>query len=224
MPGPISSPIIDSFTRADENPLSGAGLWAGLPINSGHGNLQIISNVARGVTAGANNSGYIAAAFAGDQECYLTGLTNSDVRLFTRISSPNTTVPNFYSAQFFVSSNSLIVTKTIAGVVDFTFVNSTMVTLGFPTLASGDRYGFRATGGGSVLLEAFIDFANTGTWTAVWSGTDTTPQAVLQGGGFMGAFLFDSTAPRAFDNFGGAVYGIPVHPFAPVPFMAPGRI
>lgn len=50
--------VTDDFNRADENPLSGGGLWSG-PLRAADGRLKIVSNqVAHATGAGANGTAY----------------------------------------------------------------------------------------------------------------------------------------------------------------------
>ena len=73
MPSP-TTPILDDFNRADENPLSGAGNWGGFwPQPGSPADLKLVSQRVEGIsTSKESNSFWAATTFNEDQECYAT--------------------------------------------------------------------------------------------------------------------------------------------------------
>lgn len=183
MPFP-TTPILDTFTRADENPL--AGIWTG-PMEPGGDSLQLLSNQV--ATIGAVNFGgsYVSALAGADCEAYATIATNDAgnrselyVRGFTDINGLDgycvSRVGSTWSIRRKINTGDAQIGATAT-----------------QAFSSGDSMGIAVYG---TTLEGWYKPA-AGAWTLVLSRSDSTYAA----GGFIGIRMFGTT--YRVDDFGG---------------------
>lgn len=211
-----TSPLLDSFTRADEDPL--AGSWLG-PIFTTDGQLKIVGGVAVGRNTVACAS-YWKNAFPARQEVWVTlrqKWTGNDngLALFVNLTAPNSGSVSGYVFTVYTSTalsqDVLDVYRIDAG--SFTQLGAT-VALGVGGLASGDRY-WLASDGGVLTFYRLV----AGAWTVLASRSDAT-----YGAGFIGIAADNDTLSQ--DDFGGGAIGHAAYqPLAgarPAPF-SPGN-
>jgi hypothetical protein len=190
-----TTPILDNFTRADENPIKQC--FAPNPIWSGDGLCKIVSNQLAPVAASpTNNDAFCSVGFQSSQEIYITvdnvsGLTT--IGLYCRINQANTAgfintdyhidfLPGTSELKFWrdsISPASAQLGATVSGV----------------SLANGDSIGLSCIGS---TIEAWKKPSG-GSWASLGNRTDSN----LTGGGQIGVNInVTTTAPR-FSNFGG---------------------
>lgn len=181
--------LLDSFTRADENPLSGGGNWDG-PMYSGGSELLVTSNQI-GQAGSFANSWWAASTFGPDCEAYMVMSTVSSgggqMVLFVRVQSPGTTGIDGYEL-FDVSGTTRF----------FRIDNEAETQLGADithSFSNGDSLGFEAIGS---TLTAYDKSA--GTWSSYGSRTDATYGSA----GSIGAGI-NSSGPRGDDFSGGTI-------------------
>ena len=190
-------PVLDSFNRANENPLSDAGRWTNGIIGSVENGLNVSSNtlacsLGSTCTAWRNNAQYGADAEAWAKVTTLPGAGNS-IRLYVRLQQPGSTALTGY----------MLRTNQLAG-TDQVFLerwdpNNTLRTLLTMSqeLGVGNTLLVRAQGS---TLEAWrYDGAS---WSRLGAVTDATyPAAGYVGVGIRG------TAGR-LDDFGARTLGV----------------
>lgn len=109
--GPVGLPILDTFTRANENPLSNGGKWTSEHFNTAFG-CQLVSNAATGTTTAAlSASWWNAANFGPNVAVYYTVQTipaaGNYVRLSLRVSSVDSGSESGYMMQWSNDVNGL---------------------------------------------------------------------------------------------------------------------
>ena len=188
MPAP-STPILDSFTRADENPL--AGNWTD-KISTSDGNLQVLSNQLANTAAARGTAWYNSNTFGPDCEAYITIPTLQasvdGIGLFLRVTNPGTASAAGYMC-WYIQSLGFRIWKLTSGT---TF--TPLVGYANPgVLSAGDKIAFSAIG--SSLKVAGL---HSGVWTDYHSVTDSS----FGGAGFIGVIGPADTTWR-IDDFGG---------------------
>lgn len=190
-----TTPILDDFTRADENPL--ARWWSPNPVWNGDALCKIVSNELAPVgTSPANNDCLYSTGFRRDQEIYVTVANVSGINtlgLYVRTNQYNsaTFVNTDYHVDFLpLTSEVKIWRQSISPAAAQLGATITGV-----SISNGDSVGVSAIGS---TIEAWKKPSG-GSWTSLGSRTDSN----LTGGGNLGINLnVSSTAPR-LDSFGG---------------------
>ncbi len=193
MPTP-TSPLLDAFTRPDEDPAGGS--WLN-PIFSGDSGLKVVSNAATG-RAGGGSESYWKNPFPASQEAWctlVTRYTNNDagLSLFLNVQSPGTGSMSCYAAAIYRHSGSGLDLAEIYR-FDSTTPNN-LGTSGTLTVANGDRYWFRNLAGALALYQVIG-----GVWAPILSVTDAT-----YGAGFIAFGCDDATL--VIDDCGGGAVG-----------------
>ncbi len=180
---PINA-VIDSFTRADENPLGSP--WGGI-LTTGEAQLQLLSNQGAGSTADVFNGSVITGPFGPDCEAYMT-LATIDVgnraEVYARVFNDASGIDAYCVSV--VGSTWSIRKKT----------NSSDAALGAnhtQALSAGDSIGIRCIGD---EIQAWYKPSG-GIWTMLFTRNDTTWTAA----GGIGARMFGTT--YRIDDFGG---------------------
>jgi hypothetical protein len=170
MPTPTAS-ILDSFTRANENPLSGGGNWSD-SLNGSHGNLQLVSNAVKTALGGSGTATawWNAANFGPDCEASLKistkpTITAHEVFLFARIQGEGTAT---YDGYFFRMIN-----QSGTDTWEITRVDNgtgTVLASGSQEYSSGDSFAIQCIGS---IISAWYKPA-AGSWTLLGAVRDTT--------------------------------------------------
>lgn len=86
-----TTPVLDTFNRADSNPLSGN--WAG-PLNIGDNQIMLASNQVLASVPAAVSSSWYLATYGPECECYCTIATLASAAeatvVYARVTNPNT--------------------------------------------------------------------------------------------------------------------------------------
>lgn len=178
-----STPIIDAFTRADENPL--AAPWLGQLIST-EDQLQLVSNEAAVITAGTFGGSYTTLC-GPDCEAYATFTTvdaGNRCEVYARVFIDGSGTDAYCVSQVGGTWSLRSVTNSTSAAIGATFVQA---------VASGDSMGIKVSGN---TIEAWYKAA-AGAWTLLATRTDST----WTNAGYLGLRFFDLTY-RA-DNFGG---------------------
>ncbi len=183
-----TTPVLADFNQSDVDPVPPP--WLG-PLISGEGQLEIVSNRARGNTAGVFNGSY-RGPYGADQEVYFV--------------VPTISVGNRIEGYLRVNIDGLGTDGYCVSVVGTTWTlrvvnNSTSSALGAhftgPAIAAGDAIGARVIG---TDLEAWHKPA-AGSWTQLFTRSDST----YAGPGMIGARMFGDAFE--IEDFGGGTYG-----------------
>lgn len=191
------TPILDSFTGTDEDPLSGSGNWAG-PIFSGMAQMKRVSNASQQslLVGGQSGSSYWnAATFSGTVQVYVTITTwwsnaSSDFWLWCHGGSENTASADGYQLYVPHGGNWLVVR------VDNTVVTQLGASLGTQVISNGDAVGLEC--GGTGTLQAYYR-ASAGSWGTFGSSrSDSTYTS-----GHIGVSKGYADSTSVLDDFGG---------------------
>ncbi len=180
--------VIDDFNRADEDPISGGGLWTS-PLVRLDWLPAVISNIADNVHGWA--SAYRNNITPTDLEVFGTipagASAGANLKLFWRITSPNSTSTSGYSAEFNVDNHIKVYEITNEVYTLLSDIDTTAV----GGVDNGDQCGVQMVGN---TIKIFVN----GTQV----GSDITNSAHTGSGriGF-GQFSF-----RGVDDFGGGAY------------------
>ncbi len=188
-----TTPILDNFTRANENPLSDGGNWSSSIVVNDVG-LKLVSDYAVGTMSANPNSSYWSAAIFHYSEAYITWsavpVAQYTVVLSARTSNENTSGPNTTNGYFFTAQP--------AQAIYFSkFVNGTFTVLSNDTsqanlFVSGDTQGF------SVIKNQLAGFReHGGTWSEIGVVTDNALTS-----GHIGISL-GTNSTMQLSNFGG---------------------
>lgn len=202
--GPNGTSVLDSFTRADENPLSGGGNWDG-PIRAGKDPILLVSNAASASVDSATNERYWAAStFGSDTECFFTassefaseGSANYGGCLLRLVNLEGTNVLDGYLLEY----------ENLAGAdpwylfridnASFTQVGSTQN----QEMSTGDTFSLVAEGTSCSMHYK----ASGGNWTAIATGYDCSAYTAA---GNIGMLWSRVSTQATFDNFGGGTIG-----------------
>lgn len=184
-----STPILDNFNRADENPAVG---WTADVSAGGYANFQVLSNQ-MAPAAGAFSSAYWnATAFGSDQECYLTVPTlgaATYTSILARIQNPGASV-SFYEFSWDAGNSYLL--KAVAGGARTQLGGSLGV-----VISAGDKVWLNVTG------STITSYRFTG---GAWAVMDVPrTDTAITGAGYVGAWVQNDTAVRLDDFGGGAI-------------------
>lgn len=194
-----TTPILDTATRANENPLSNGGKWGTLT-GLGLSDLQIISNQIVGTSAALANDGmYWNVATFKDSVAYATiqtllSDTLGGVFLLVRL---DTATLNGYAVQYdrnsLVAGNDTLIIVRLDGGAATPLSTSSMM-----TIAVGDSFGVTVIG--NTLTSWFK--SGSGLWTQIGTATDSTYTVA----GNIGINeVYNVTSP-GLTNFGGGAY------------------
>jgi hypothetical protein len=189
-----TTPVLDNFNRANENPLSGGGNWSGSPWDSGTATLpKLQSNAVEDATASYIASSWWTAISAADVEVYvdMLGVTSAyNVLVGCRITGSNPTA-NCYRGGYFPGIPAMRIHKLISGAV--TQVQS----LSPPVFSVGDSVGLSVIG-----TTLTLHYQHSAVWTDMTPITDSS----VTGAGFIGLSVYHNlTTGTTADNFGGGV-------------------
>jgi hypothetical protein len=186
---PLPNPL-DSFNRANENPLSGGGTWGRGIIGSAERSLKVVSNQLasdRSTTATAwkNNAQYGADCESWATITTLPGNGNA-FRLYVRLQTPGSAAADGYMLLFTQSSGT-------DQVAIYRLTNGTLTVLQTVNyeVGVGNRLLLRAKG---TALESWVKAGST--WTRVGRVTDTTYSSA----GYVGVGIRGKTG--RLDDFG----------------------
>lgn len=190
--------VLDTFDRADENPLSDGGKWTN-KTDPGFGDCQVLTNLGAGVGAGGNGAFRNNQTYGPDTEAFLTISTlagnGDDTGVEIRIADGGLTTVDAYRV---VAQKAAGASNDIWRVARLD--NTVQTVLGaniIQEFSAGDGLGIEMVG--STIT---VYWKTGGTWTSLGTRTDTTYTAA----GNIG-MLMDTTTPRVND-FGGGTVGI----------------
>lgn len=171
-----SPPILDTFVRANETPLSGGGNWT-TKILSSEENLVLINNSIASAAA-ALGTGWWTRFVCSDAELMTLDENGSGMTLRARIQNPGTTIPTYYEVirvrDGSGNDGKILIRVSRAGVV------TTLADLGLQTIDTDNSLGMTLIGD---TVQAWKYTASTKRWSLLGSGTGTTP---VSGYGFVG--------------------------------------
>lgn len=187
----FTTSILDSFNRADENPI--AGNWTSFAADNGlWSDARLLSNDVRSSNINNQAAAYWnASTFGPDCEAFLTATVEStpaaQTGLFFRLTTPGPTTTDGYdvltatTAIFFQRLDNGVVTQLGANVPT--------------TISDGYKIGVQMSGS---IMTFYVDSGSG--WTSVASRTDAT----YSGSGYIG-FAVGSAGgtARRIDDFGG---------------------
>jgi hypothetical protein len=157
---PGATPILDSFNRANENPLSGGGNWSAFSSNG----VQLLNNAVASSGAGTSTSGW-KDLYAGDIEARATVLISTDNAGLMAEAALNGSGLSGYLWQW-QGANS---PATFALYREDANVFTTLATFNGFSLDPGDQLALRVIGNS---VQGWI--YHLGSWQQVASATDTT--------------------------------------------------
>lgn len=195
-----STPILDTFSQANEDPLSSSGNWSG-PIFPGINQMKVVSNGIMQSMTVANQSGasyWAATNFGPGSEVYFDVPTvwannASDVWTWCNGQNENTASVDGYTMVAGRGTGSWVWT---AYRVDNGSWTQLGASLGTQTLSSGDSVGIEC--GPTGILQAYYK-ASGGSWTTI--GTTRTDTTYTSGHIGLSKGYLDVTS--VVDNFGG---------------------
>lgn len=193
MPAPANS-ILDSFNRANENPLSGSGAWSNKIVTT-HANMQLTTNaILRAGASAVTSSVWWNAQTYTDCEAFITVATKptSFIGLYLRVSNPNSASPSPTGYFAWWKSATEFAIYKFNGTVNTLIANFT-TTL---TFNNGDKLWFEAIG---TTLNLYRWDGSS--WNLMVTGTDATYSS-----GYIG-ILGGTDATWRVDDFGGGIAG-----------------
>jgi hypothetical protein len=181
--------ILDTFNRANENPLSFGGRWGNGILGSSERSLRVTSNQCLS-TQNTTATGWWKTQLGADQEAYATIATlpgnNNAVRLYVRLQTPGSAAVDGYMLLYSQLSGTDQIT--IHRITNGTL---TQVSTANREIAAGNRLLLRAKG---TALEAWVRSGSA--WSRVSRVTDST----YTGAGFVGLGIRGKTG--RVDDFG----------------------
>jgi hypothetical protein len=196
--------VIDSFDRADEDPLSDGGKWSIGPDDfGGTNNLRVNANLCKQGGATSSNGYRNDQDYGPNSEVYVTlsVIPGTAVVLYLRLANIGAGTTDGYAVYFnFSGTDDALICR-----VD----NDSLVGLGSAIVppapfAVGDKLGLEVIGS---TVAAYV--FQSGSWTQLGTRTDSTYTAA----GKIGLRLADSGANAVVDDFGGGtVVGGPLAP------------
>jgi len=181
--------ILDTFNRANENPLSFGGRWGSGVLGSSERSLKVVSNQCASALS-ATATAWWQTKLATDEEAYATIATRpgngNAMRLYVRLQTPGSAAVDGYMLLF----SQLSGTDQIA-LYRITDGALTQLATANRELAAGTRLLLRARGD---TLEGWAREGST--WTRVTSATDST----YAGAGYAGIGIRGKTG--RLDDFG----------------------
>jgi len=186
--------ILDAFTRADQDPDTGA-LWGGGVETAGIGHRILSNQAAR--TAGSNFGSRTASIYGPNCEAYVSiptfpVLTGDLVRLVCRTQEVGGFNWDGYEAHIDVNTagNETLRIREVLNQAPTTLASDTT-----RNMASGDKLGFECIGTALKLYNV----EGGGAWTERVSTTDATYSVA----NYMGMILVEAVATARLDDFGG---------------------
>jgi hypothetical protein len=185
-----TTPLLDDFNRANENPLSDGGNWSGSTGFSSFSSAQLVSNAINPVAPSTYSGNYWAASqFGPDCEVFADveqSSASDTLYLYCRVPVPTSNTLTGYLLRYF--NGVVSVSKSVLGAQ--TQINSNTI-----TLAAGDSIGLSVRGS---IETAY--WRKSGVWS---SGTPVSDSAVT-GSGYIAFAVWSSGSLRVeMDNFGG---------------------
>lgn len=193
-----STPILDTFNRANEDPV--AGIWSSSPILSGMSNMKVVSNALnKSTNVAASGSSFTTATYGPGVEAYVTVNTihastvDWDFWLWLNGNAENTAGVDGYLCYF---------NKTSGGVIEwglYIVTNNSISRLGAAInttqdIASGNKVGCSVTAG---TLEMW--YHNGTSWTSMGTRSDSTYTT-----GHLGVSIgTDTNTDGILEDFGG---------------------
>jgi hypothetical protein len=187
--------VIDSFNRANEDPLSDGGKWSIGPDDfGGTNNLRVAGNVvAQGVTASSNG-------YRNDQDygpdcevyCTIDQLPSTAVVLYARCVNIGSGTTDGYAVYFDLNASPDVVLICRMDNDALTVLGAS-ITMG-TSLAVGDKVGMECIGS-TIAAYAFQSGA--------WSQLGTRSDGAYSAAGKIGVRLSDAGANARIDDFGG---------------------
>ena len=198
-----NTPILDTFIRANENPLSNGGKWT-LGWDASPDPMQILSNQAVATVAGAG-AYWNVQTFGPDCEVYATLNTipsvNNQAVLALRITTPGNNM-SAYAVRVDRFDNTIKIFKYVNGSGPVESWSQAA------TLSNGDSFGMSAIDN---ILTVYTK-AGAGAWTQLFQVVDNS--SPLLTAGYISVEGEDTTA--GFINFGGGTL-LPVSIGSPAP-------
>lgn len=180
-----STPILDNFNRANENPLSDGGRWDA-------GGLQVVSNQATSNGPGGDGCTW-RLVYGPDMEVYvtITTLLNLHGDIFSMCNRLDGNGNGYQIAWTKSLTQDTINIQSIAG---FTPTNIASFN---QNVSVGDKIGMRSQRN---IISAWYAPVGTGIWTMLGSAVDNT----YNNEGNINAFINEAVSSSCtFDNFGG---------------------
>ena len=186
-------PTLDSFNRANENPLSDAGRWGNGIIGSAERSLRVVSNRLASTRTTTTTAWRNNAQYGPDSEAWATITTlpgnGNSIRLYVRLQQPGSSAVDGYMLFFTQSSGT-------DQVAIYRITNGALISLQTVSreITVGSRLLLRAKG------SALESWAHDGSaWTRLSRVTDSTYSAA----GYVGVGIRGKTG--RLDDFGGAL-------------------
>lgn len=200
-----TTPVLDDFNRADENPLSTAGSWGASILSGTHGTFKLVSNAIQDDSAADGSSS--GQAYRDDQnygpgvEAYVTILNPwannaSDFWFFVHGRSEGSSAVDGYMAVAYYTSGTWY--YTVQRLDNEVATELTPSAEAGPTLANGDKLGIEATAAG-VFTWYYKPAA--GAWGQA-SGVSTRSDSTYTSGHIGVSKGFHDTT-STLDDFGG---------------------
>lgn len=189
--GAPTTPILDAFNRANENPLSGGGNWAARSLETGSAP-QLLNNAVTGTsTAALSGADWVAGLIGPDCEVYYTLTTipaaGNYVRLYLRVTNRNVGAETGYMMQWVNSAAGVNIYKETAN-----GAYTSLAANAAATYTNGDQICFQAVGNTLTVYKNSVS-------------TLTVTDATYTTAGYVGIGLRDTTT--VIDNFGGGAPG-----------------
>lgn len=163
-----TTPTLDSFTRADENPLSDGGNWSQAGVLGGGTSadcLQLASNLAEGAVSGSECTSYwTRGPVSGYMEvwCTIGTVGGQAVELWAMCPNPSGARSGY---RIFTTSSSLTLARANAG-------SFSTLTTASQTVSAGDSFGMSIDASGHIQM---YYKASGGSWGTIGTQqTDTT--------------------------------------------------
>ena len=183
-------PVLDAFNRANENPLSFAGLWGNGILGSGERSLKVVSNQLASDRSTTATAWWKGTQYGPDCESWATIATlpgnGNAVRLYVRLQTPGSSAVDGYMLLFNQLSGTdqvVLVRITNGALTALSTVNR--------EIAAGSRLLLRANG---TALESWVQQGSV--WTRLSRVTDST----YGGAGYVGVGIRGKTG--RLDDFG----------------------
>ncbi|MGH3135040.1 MAG: hypothetical protein ACRDPV_00925, partial [Gaiellaceae bacterium] len=183
-------PVLDSFNRANENPLSFGGRWGNGILGSSERSLKVVSNQLASDRSSTATAWWQPAQLGPATESYATITTRpgngNAVRLYVRLQSPGSSAVDGYMLLYTQRSG-------VDEIALYRITNGALTLLQTVNyeVAVGSRLLLRASG---ATLESWVQLGST--WNRAGRVTDST----YSGAGYVGVGIRGKTG--RLDNFG----------------------
>ncbi len=198
-----STSVLDNFTRADENPLSGGGNWAVLSTSAP--TLKLVSNRVTCSTNALNQNYWTVADFGPDCEVFATfavvSTSAGGLRLFARVvqeGGANTFDGYCLRCSWVTGGANDTVTLNVV-------TNGVLTVLNTFTheMVDGDKYGMTCIG---TVLEAWCAPVATGVWGSLGTYDTVSDGTKYSAAGKIAVGMGNTTTIERLDDFGGGTY------------------